>query len=308
MSAPAVAPVTSGWHAGEQALHQRAGVGERMAAVGAHVLRDHMPQQHRDFFALLPVVVAGTVDTGGQPWVSLLAGPPGFAHSPDPVRLRIDAQAGARGIADAHLRVGAPIGLLGLQAHTRRRNRMNGWVDAVDAAGFTVRVGQSFGNCPKYIHPREALFAPAAGPAVAQVLAGLDEEARALVTRADTFFIASAHPAATGSTDPRTGVDVSHRGGPPGFVRIGDDDALRVPDYVGNSFFNTLGNLQLEPRCALLFVDFESGTQLHLLARAQLLWGGEEVSALPGALRVLRLEVQQAMVLRGGLPVQWREG
>ncbi len=307
MTAAAMALGVTGWHAGEQALQQRAGVGERMAAVGAHVLRDHMPQQHRDFFALLPFLVAATVDAGGQPWVSLLAGPPGFAHSPDPVRLRIDAPAGARGFAQAHVQAGAPIGLLGLQAHTRRRNRMNGWVDAVDAAGFSVRVGQSFGNCPKYIHPREAMYTASAQPLLVEPLAGLDAQARALIAAADTFFIASAHPAAVGSTDPRAGVDVSHRGGPPGFVRIGDDGALRVPDYVGNSFFNTLGNLRLEPRCALLFVDVETGTQLHLLARAQLVWEGEEVSALLGALRVLRLEVQQAALLRGGLPLQWRE-
>ena len=69
------------WHEGERALHARAGIAERMAEIGPRVLRDHMPQQHRSFFAQLSFLIAGSQDEKGRPWASVLAAPPGFAHS-----------------------------------------------------------------------------------------------------------------------------------------------------------------------------------------------------------------------------------
>ncbi|NML43128.1 flavin-nucleotide-binding protein [Ramlibacter sp. G-1-2-2] len=284
------------WHPGEIAMQQAAGVAARMEPVAARVLRDHMPDQHREFFALLPFVIAGTLDANGQPRVSLLAGEPGFAHSPDPRRLRLDAPTGTRGFADEDLAEDSPVGLLGLQAHTGRRNRMNGRIETSDAEGFTVHVDQSFGNCPKYIHQREAVHAPAATAAHSILMTEFDGAARALVESADTFFIATAHPAAAHGQDASEGVDVSHRGGPAGFVQV-QDGSLLVPDYTGNSFFNTLGNLQLEPRCALLFVDFETGEQVHVQARGEVLQAGAQ--------RMLRLIPAQVKNTAGGLPLRW---
>jgi predicted pyridoxine 5'-phosphate oxidase superfamily flavin-nucleotide-binding protein len=296
---------TPTFHAGELAMQQRAGSFARLAEVGPRVIRDHMPQQHREFFPLLPFLLTGSLDADGQPWASVLAGPPGFAHSPDPRLLRVDALPLPHDPLQARLRPGMPIGLLGIQPHTRRRNRMNGTVAAVDAQGFSVHVGQSFGNCPKYIQPREAHYCDAAGAASVQRLPALDAQAAALIGRADTFFIATAHPQAAGDGAPALGVDVSHRGGPPGFVRVQPDGRLAVPDFVGNGFFNTLGNLQLEPRCGLLFIDFDTGELLSLAARAELQWDGPEVQAIDGAQRLLRLAPTQLLRVRGAVPLQW---
>lgn len=293
------------WHAGERALQERTGVAARMADVGARVLRDFMPDQHRQFFAELPLVFTGLRDATGRPWASLLAGPPGFAHSPTPRSLRLDAQPLPGDPSAALWTEGAPVGLLGLQAHTGRRNRMNGWIAEAGAAGYEVRVGQSFGNCPKYIHPREAVHEAVTTDAIVRTATHLDEAMARAVTRADTFFIATTHPAAGATDDPSAGVDVSHRGGPPGFVRLQDDGTLLVPDYTGNSFFNTLGNLQLEPRCGLLFVDYASGERLHLACRAELLAGTPDARLWPGALRLLALRVEQGVHVQGGLPLRW---
>ena len=60
------------------------------------------------------------------------------------------------------------------------------------------------------------------------------------------------------------GVDVSHRGGKPGFVRIDDDKTLTFPDFSGNYHFNTMGNILLNPLAGLLFIDFEQGDLLYL--------------------------------------------
>ena len=258
------------FHEGEQALQRREGSWERMAAAGPRVIRDHMPDQHREFFALLPFLLVGSRDAAGQPWASVVAGPAGFSHSPTPTSLRIDSLPMEGDPLAGVLREGVPLGLLGIQPHTRRRNRMNGTVRMLDPKGFTVAVDQSFGNCPKYIQAREPHHEPARlQPQPAQALDSLDEAALRLIRAADTFFIATAHPGA--GSEPAFGVDVSHRGGPAGFVRA-EGNTLSVPDYMGNGFFNTLGNLQLEPRCGLLFIDFATGEVLQLAARAQLEW------------------------------------
>lgn len=290
---------TDPFHAGEHALQARAGLRERMADIGARVIRDHMPEQHREFFALLPFLLVGSVDGQGQPWASALHGTPGFVQSPDPQRLRIAARPPAGSALAAHLRTGASLGLLGIQPHTRRRNRMNGRVAALDDGGFEVAVEHSFGNCPKYIRVREAhALTGAVPPAAPEARPTLDDEARALIAAADTLFIASAHAGQ---------VDVSHRGGAPGFVRLDEEGRLLLPDYAGNFFFNTLGNLLLEPRAGLLFIDFERGDLLQLSASAELVWDGPLVEAHPGALRLLRLSVTGMVRTRGGLPLSWTE-
>ena len=53
------------WHSGEVQLQLRHGVAERMAVVGARVIRDFMPEQHRIFYAQLPFLVVGAV--GARP-------------------------------------------------------------------------------------------------------------------------------------------------------------------------------------------------------------------------------------------------
>jgi predicted pyridoxine 5'-phosphate oxidase superfamily flavin-nucleotide-binding protein len=298
----------STFHEGEVALQESAGSRLRMAEVGPRVIRSYMPDQHRGFFEQLPFIVAGSVDNSGQPWASLLAGPPGFIASPAPDALRIGARPLPHDPLNASLREGAAIGLLGIEPHTRRRNRANGRVDSVREGGFGVHVEHSFGNCPKYIQPREALYQPRPAAAAApERMTVLDEAAAALIAGADTFFIATAHPQAGQGASPAFGVDVSHRGGPPGFVQVeAVASTLTVPDYVGNFFFNTLGNLQVEPRCGLLFLDFGSGDALYVAARATIVTRANEVQRFAGAQRLLQLEVDSAMRVLGVVPLDWK--
>jgi len=298
--------MTTAFHPGERAVQRRMGVDQRLAEIGPRVIRDHLPEQHRQFFAQLPFLIAGTVDDTGQPWASVLANAPGFVQSPDARSLSVQARPLPFDPLQHTLRPGGSIGLLGIEPQTRRRNRLNGVVEAMDDDGFTVQVQQSFGNCPKYIHQRRAT--PAAGPGEAQAhRAGrLDAAAQRLIRAADTFFIATAFTR-TADGDRSHGVDVSHRGGPAGFVRIDDDRTLTVPDYVGNFFFNTLGNLVVNPRAGLLFIDFTRGELLYLAVDARLIWDGPEVDAVDGAERLMRFSVREALRVEGSLPLAWRE-
>ncbi|HEX4328495.1 MAG TPA: pyridoxamine 5'-phosphate oxidase family protein [Burkholderiales bacterium] len=298
---------SSPWHAGERAAQERAGVRQMMEELGLRVLRPYMPEQHRNFFNQLPFIVVGSVDEAGQPWAGVLASPPGFVSSPDPQHLRI-AAAPLQGDPLAHnLRAGAAVGLLGIEPHTRRRNRMNGIVDQVEAEAFSVRVVQSFGNCPKYIQARQPVYLDQVPEHAGTLVRGqvLDARARDMLRRADTFFIATAF--AGGDTDnPRTrGVDVSHRGGRPGFVRVDEDGTLTVPDFNGNQFFNTIGNLQVNPRAGLLLIDFDNGDLLYLAVEAQIVWDGPEVEAFGGAQRLLRFHVREMRRSEAVLPLRW---
>jgi uncharacterized protein len=294
------------FHAGERAVQARAGVAERMAEIGSRVIRDFMPDQHREFFTQLPFLIAGTVDAAGQPWASVLTAPAGFVQSPDAHTLAVQAQPLAGDPLQHTLVNGASIGLLGLEPHTRRRNRMNGVVQNVGASGFKVQLQQSFGNCPKYIQAREAVYLPERQriQSVLYKSDKLDDAARHMIAAADTLFIASAYSGdvPAGAAD---GVDVSHRGGKPGFVRVDDDGVLTVPDFVGNSFFNTLGNLTVNPRAGLLLMDFDSGDLLYLAVTAEIIFDGPEVRAFEGAQRLIRFQVKGMRRLVAGLPLGW---
>jgi predicted pyridoxine 5'-phosphate oxidase superfamily flavin-nucleotide-binding protein len=289
------------FHRGEQAAQERLGVRDQLELHGRRVIRDFMPEQHRAFFAELPFVVVGSLDREGQPWASLLPGPPGFASSLDPRHLDLRAAPLAGDPLADNLAVGAPLGVLGIQPSTRRRNRMNGTIDALAAGRASVRVRQSFGNCPKYIQARTVQFVEGPlDPPVVSRTDRLDPAMRALAGVADTFYLASSFDPA----DPAGGVDVSHRGGKPGFVRV-DGNTLTVPDLIGNFYFNTIGNLLVHPRAGLLFIDFARGDRLHVAADAEIVWQGPEVDRHAGAQRLLRFHVREVRSVAGPLPLRF---
>jgi uncharacterized protein len=295
------------FHAGEIRAQERAGVRRQMEKVGGLVLRDYMPEQHRAFFPLLSTLFLGAVDASGDVWASMLWGEPGFIQSPDATTLRIDAHLQAGDPLVASMQPEAELGLLGLQFETRRRNRANGTVKTVAEHGLTFALRQSFGNCPKYIQTREQLADVLPGqpePAIIgnESSATLPEAALALIRQADTFFIATATEASAGAAH---GVDVSHRGGRPGFVQVNAQGVMTWPDFQGNNFFNTIGNLVADGRAGLLFIDFEQGDLLHLSGHADVVWEGPEVAAFPGAKRLLRFVPTRHVFRPRALPLRW---
>jgi hypothetical protein len=286
------------FHPGEREAQRRAGLEHFSGGAG---IRDFMPDQHRDFFAQLPFVAAATLDEAGAPVATLLTGPAGFVRSPDPRTLEIAAALDDP--AAAHLTEGASVGLLGVQLETRRRNRANGRIVRRGPEGIVAAVDQSFGNCPQYIRPRQVRVADLA-PVEAEPFRGLAAAAAAAVAAADTFFLATS----SGPGVENGGVDISHRGGAPGFVRV-EGTVLTIPDFRGNRYFNSLGNLLLEPRAALLFVDFETGVLTQLQGRAEILWDLDEAhGGGPGAERSWRFSVERGWRRPSGLTARRGEG
>lgn len=252
------------FHAGELRAQQLAGGGPAGAPI-----RSQMPDQHRQFFPLLPFVCVAVADADGWPLATLLHGEPGFASSPGPGQLRIAALPDPGDPAGLHLHRGAEIGILGIDLGTRRRNRENGVIAQADGGGVLVDVHQSFGNCPKYIHVRQLVPVARERGGIEAFGAELPPEAVRLIAGCETMFVASA--SGNGAQAQARGLDISHRGGEAGFLWL-DGDVLTVPDYAGNRYFNTLGNLLLEPRAALVMVDFASGDMLQMQGRAEIAW------------------------------------
>lgn len=292
------------WNAGEIAMQSRVGVADRMAEVGKTAIRDRLIDQHRQFFPLLPFVVLGAVDPAGNAWATLRGGRPGFmrAASADRLSIRIPRDHGDP--ADAGMEDGDGLALLGIDLRTRRRNRLNGPVSRYDDEGFDLVVEQSFGNCPRYIQMREFSFTrdpakPSAEPSIPQKAA--DDRLRALIQSADTLFVASYVPRETGHRQ----VDVSHRGGKPGFVRIDSDSVITVPDFAGNLFFNTLGNFLVNPKGGLAFPDWETGDLLQLTGDVEVILDSPEIKDFQGAERFWRFKPHQILYRPNALPLRW---
>ena len=290
----------SPWHAGEKQLQAHVGVAERMEAFGRKVIRSEMPDQHRTFYQQLPFMLYAAVDADGRPWASILEGHPGFAHSPEPGLLQFRSLPAFDD--PAQLSDGSAIGLLGIELHTRRRNRINGHVRAMTTDGFAVTVDQSFGNCPQYIQLRQFRSVPLADPSTraAQHFNELDDAAKTMIAEADTFFVASYV-----DVDGERSVDVSHRGGQAGFVQV-EGNRLTIPDFAGNLHFNTLGNLLLNPRAGLLFIDFNTGDLLQLSGRTEIILDGPQVEAFQGAERLWTIDVEQVVRRPAALALRWR--
>lgn len=293
---------TSPWHEGELTLQRAVGAVDMMASVGQRQLaRTWMPDQHRAFYAQLPFVVLGAVDRQGDVWATLRAGQPGFMNSPDPQTLHINLEPEPNDPAQEGMGEGDAIGMLGIELHTRRRNRMNGIVRRQLAPGLEVAVSQAYGNCPRYINLRQYHFVDAQAVAPRQLTVS-DPLVRRLVTAADSFYIATYVV-----RDGERQVDASHRGGKPGFVRMDEDGSLTIPDFSGNLFFNTLGNILLNPRAGLVFVDFQTGDLLQMSGSAQVLLDDPEISAFQGAERLLRFTPQRIVHRPAAIALRWKD-
>ena len=270
------------FHEGELQVQERAGELEEGRRNG-RVLADSIMPGALKFIAQQPMVVFGSVDDERNVWASVLFGSPGFATAPDERQVEFDLSPASLDKHDpfwTNIQHHPRIGALFLELATRRRLRINGTVARPSFDRLTLEVAECYPNCPKYIQRRVVhVDTVERSDAVAAAIDGeaLNREQTALIEASDTFFVASAHP--------QRGVDASHRGGPPGFVEVVDQRTLRIPDYVGNSMFNTLGNLTVNPRAGLVFLDFQHRRTLQLTGRAQLLWDQDDVDRRSGGTR-----------------------
>ncbi|TFL07736.1 hypothetical protein BDV98DRAFT_588198 [Pterulicium gracile] len=322
-----------GWHRGERAIQQKLGhsgpVSNQYTAV-----RSALDEQHREFHTTrLPFVPVTTLDGEGRPWGSILAGSagePGFINSSDWERLEIRAKLwpgdpvltnmqdrGSGTYSDTDLLLAG----IGIEFSTRRRNKFAGYVDGVEQSGedvsLQVRVNEAIGNCPKYINIRELL------PSVTRPVVTHDqrhifdsqerlpEVVTDFIHQSDTTFIGTTYRA-TKEEERRypSHVGMNQRGGRRGFVRVRPSDGRTVvlPDYSGNRYMSSLGNIEATPLASLTFVNFRTGDVLYLTGEARNVVAPEAYRIMPGQRALTTIFVTGYVLVTDALPVRERPG
>jgi predicted pyridoxine 5'-phosphate oxidase superfamily flavin-nucleotide-binding protein len=214
--------MADGFHEGELAVQRRAGVHAEATRLGAMLATPDLDGGPRRFLADRDFAVITARDADHRLWTSPLFAPAGFLEARD--RALTIHTAPGRSDPLYGLAAGQQVGLLAIEFATRRRVRVNGTLTHASADGLQISVDQAFGNCPKYIQQRHLEHTERLAPATVHITRSqtLHAEHTALITRADTFFLGTSHPA--------RGADASHRGGPAGFVRV-EGGQLWWPDY-----------------------------------------------------------------------------
>jgi len=260
------------FHEGELAIQERAGERDvaRRNSVG---ISSRIVAGALSFLAHQRLLALTVADDDGELWTSVWCGEPGFVMSEDGQRVTIRPGLMTTSPDDPvrrRLAVGRDVGILAIELASRRRLRLNGTIEALLTDEIRIVVRESVPNCPKYIQRRQPFEASPTESGKSPTVSGrkLDDQRRELIERADTAFVGSVHPAG--------GVDASHRGGAPGFIRVVDTTTLRVPDYRGNGMFMTLGNFAVDSRASLAVIDFERRRVISFSGSARLYFDAED--------------------------------
>lgn len=285
------------YHAGELGVQARAGVQE-IAPPVERIIKTTMKPVAQEFLPQQPMAFIASVDAEGWEWASVVAGPPGFMVAIDEGTIHIGAAPTVSDPLHDNLRTNSDVGLLIMEFTKRRRMRVNGRAELQPDGSFYVHTQQVYANCPKYIQARRfEVITPEQNTSDVSRTDRLTTKQQQWITQADTFFIASAHP--------EGGADASHRGGNPGFVTIADDNSLIWPDYIGNNMFNTLGNIDVNPKAGLLFLDFATGSTLQLTGEANIIWDAAQIAKYKGAERLLSYRIEQVLEIDEKVPLRW---
>ncbi|CAO2647701.1 Nn.00g086230.m01.CDS01 [Neocucurbitaria sp. VM-36] len=269
-----------------------------------------------------PLLALGTLDSQSRPWTTLWGGSPGFSEplgggfigtrtlvdgQNDPV---VQALVGGavKGETMQPIAGGKMVAGLAIDLMTRKRVKIAGRMVAGTMNEVDVEVGeadtkqtqiqlvtkieQSLGNCPKYLNGYDIYPALVTAKDVSQE-SSLTDEGEALISNADTFFL---------TTSTEHDADTNHRGGPPGFVRIISSKQILYPEYSGNRLYQSLGNLQLNPKIGIIFPDYESGNVLYITGTTEVFVHADAASLLPGSNLVVKINIDETRFVKGGLP------
>jgi NAD(P)H-flavin reductase len=159
------------------------------------------------------------------------------------------------------------------------------------------------GNCPKYLNKKH-IVPSVPQPKLVSSSLPLPEQAVNVIKKADLFFISSSNH--------ESDMDTNHRGGPPGFVRVlsNDDQGVELvyPEYSGNRFYQTLGNLKTTPQAGLVFADFDTGDVLYVSGTTEILVGKTATNLIAHTNLAVKIKVEAARFVSNGLAFRGQEG
>lgn len=319
-------------HKGELLLQERRNTPKALSDAIPQYISSDMPQQHAEFFADLSYLPLATLDQQGRPWVSILV----TSSADDPsVGIKVSGgnttdvvaetspfdpftralQQAPTSADEARLFAG-----VGVDFNNRRRNKIAGSIGenrVEDTGKVQLRLlsNQHLGNCPKYITVRNLVHtrrnAELTYDSFDTSTSALPADAKSVVDRASTVFLATKHIAQDNASGTQTDMGVNHRGGAPGFTRIyeeNDSDQvttyLVLPDHSGNRFYQSLGNIETDPQVGLVFPDFTTGHMLYVTGEAENLLDDEAEALMPRVSLLTRIKVTGAVLVKDGLNLE----
>ncbi|KAI4940286.1 hypothetical protein J4E86_011091 [Alternaria arbusti] len=308
------------WNEGEEKMHRLLRIPPQDNPTSAM-----LTPQAAFMFQRAPLLAFGTLDAQHRPWTTLWGGEPGFSeplgggfigartlvdgkHDPVVQALVGENEKGEGKTTQAE-DGGKLVAGLAIDLMTRKRVKTAGRMIAgtikdveVEVEGsenreqtqlqLVTKIEQSLGNCPKYLNQYE--IRPALlDPELVSKGSSLSEEGKALISKSDMFFL---------STSTEDDMDVNHRGGPPGFVRIISPTILAYPEYSGNRLYQSLGNLMLDPKIGLVFPDYETGDVVYITGTTEILAGTDASALLPGSNLAVTITISECRYVKTGLP------
>ncbi|KAL2856637.1 hypothetical protein BJY01DRAFT_171160 [Aspergillus pseudoustus] len=333
-------PALTGWHPGESALHAKLSfppsISTRYVAI-----ENQLREQHRIFHTSnLTFIPLTTIDAQGRPWAGIAAGRTGkigFVVGPslktlvfsakgwvgDPLFESLREVSKSGGLSELGRKDRALTAGLGIEFRTRRRNKFAGRISDVRETGeegeyaFAIEVNEAVGNCPKYINTRTLDPYPDTSPTITYHDPHMLPDSRLpdpiidFIKAADTIFIATLYiskPQTASQFPSHAGMNA--RGGLPGFIRVSPSDGRTIvlPDYSGNRFMSSLGNIEASGVAGFTIVDFVTGDILYLTGKAKNLIGAPAREVLSRHASVTILEPTGYKFVRNALPVRQRAG
>lgn len=297
------------FHQGEIELQIRAGADPELQSMAKRAIRHVLPIQHQTFFSKLPMVFVAAEDQQNNIWSSVLIGNDGFIEINNENSLTINSQFLEIDPLAGQLQLSNEMGLLGFQFETRRRNRVSAKISEISDSSITLEVKQCYGNCPKYIQRRQGQSSKLKESPVSVPFDSFNDDMQKFIINADSLFIASQHIDKTENDDiiksNNRGVDSSHRGGMPGFIKVLDEKTFLIPDYIGNNFFNTMGNISQNPKTGIQFLDFENGHRVMFTGSSEIIWAVDQELPFEGVDRMISFTLDHGYHLKNSLPYTW---
>ncbi|KAF2274950.1 oxidoreductase-like protein [Westerdykella ornata] len=311
------------WNEGEERMQQLMHVPERGNPTATTLTPQAMYLLQR-----APLLAIGTLDSQERPWTTLWGGQTGFSEhlggkmigtrtlvdgEKDPVVQALAGGATTNGemiqgndkmvsglTIDLMMRkrvklfgrvLAASLGEAKVQVEGDEQQQ-DGVPRAQHQLQLVTNIEQSLGNCPKYLNQYELKPTLVTSKLTSQS-PSLSAEAKTLISQADMFFLTTSTP---------TDMDTNHRGGPAGFVRILSDTEIVYPEYSGNRFYQSLGNLQINPRIGLVFPNYDTGDVLYMTGTAEVLVLDDAAKLLPGSNLAVKITTEEVRYVASGLP------
>ncbi|KAF5377819.1 hypothetical protein D9615_006810 [Tricholomella constricta] len=319
----------NGWHRGEQLVHKKLGHEDDYNVMSLYQsIEGDLSGDDAVFHTTrLPFIPVATLDKSGRPWGSIFAGSegkPGFVRNSRYSILSVDAKVwpGEPLIENAKEFRGDGSMLvagIGIEFPTRRRNKFAGNVKKLEKDGdvfhMDLFVNEALGNCPKYINLRDLIPHPNTSPKVVHNVQNLDTSERlpddviSFIKESDTVFLGTTYKARDDEAARYPShLGMNQRGGRKGFIRVMPSDGRTVvlPDFSGNRFMTSLGNIEATPLASLTFVSFTTGDILYLTGKATNLFNFDAQLIMPLQNGLTAVYVTGYVYVSDALPVRQR--